>query len=384
MIGKNKCFLAGIILMSLCTVATGCWSYKELDEMAIVAGMAVDKVDDKFLLTVEVVSPQLEAEGAKFESVLFDSAGRAVFDGIRNIIRKSGKKLFWSHAKILIISKTAAEEGLVPVLDWVGRDVEVRGDMWILVSEEETAQEILKGEKGLYDILSFQIQDVLWAEEHLARFPPMELWEFLNDIGEEGGGAVATGVYLVPHNGGKIPQVSGSALFKGARLVGWLDDIETRDMLWIRDEVQGGLVIVEEVGKEQTKVSMEIFNSRTKVKPAYEDGKLRMKINIDLEMGIAELSTTKDYFTEEGITFLENATERILQEQIKGTIRKVQREYGTDVFKFGQTIKREMPDRWRQMKEDWNDLYPGLDTEVNVKAKIKSTALMGKSIQVGE
>ncbi len=384
MMGKNKCFLAGMILMTLCAVATGCWSYRELDDMAIVAGMAVDKVDDKFLLTVEVVNPQQGPEGTQYEAVIFDSVGSAIFDGIRNIIRKSGRKLFWSHAKILIISKAAAEEGLVPILDWVGRDVEVRGDMWILVSEEETAQEILKGEKGLYDLLSFQIQDVLWAEENLARFPTMELWEFLNDIGEEGGGAVATGIYLVSYNGGKIPQVSGSALFKGDRLVGWLDDIETRDLLWIRDEVQGGFVMVEQVGEEQTKVSMEISKSRTKVKSVVEDGKLRMKIDIELEMGIAELSTTKDYFTEEGITFLENATERILQEQINGTIRKVQREYGTDVFKFGQTIKREMPDRWRQMKEDWDDLYPSLNTEVNVNAKITSTALISKSIQVGE
>lgn len=383
MIRWKKPIGISLILIILILLA-GCWDYRELDEMAITAGMAVDKIDGSYLITTEIIDPKTGPEGAKIESTVFEGMGRAVFDAVRNIIRKSGKKLFWSHAKILIFSESLARENIISVLDWINRDAEVRGDMWVIVSKEETAKIIFEGEKGLYDVLMYQIQDIMRAEEHLSRFPTMEIWEFLNDLQEEGSGAVAAGIYLVPYQGKSIPQVSGSALFKGDKMVGWLDDIETRAMLWVRNEVHGGLIMTEEVGKEDTKVVMEVFNSKTKVKPVYERQKLKMKIDVSLDVGIGELSTTKNYFTEEGIKLLEKATEAVVEKQIDATIRKVQQDYNTDVFGFAQTIKREMPDLWKSIKGDWDHIFPNLDTEINIKVKITGTALTNKPIRLGD
>lgn len=377
--------LIGISLIPILLILlAGCWDYRELDEMAITAGMAVDKIDDNYLVTTEIIDHKTGPEGAKIESTVFEGMGRAVFDAVRNIIRKSGKKLFWSHAKTLIFSESLAKDNIIPVLDWINRDAEVRGDMWVLISKEKTAREIFGGEKGLYDVLMYQIQDIMRSEEHLSRFPTMEIWEFLKDLQEEGSGAVAAGIYLVPYHGKSIPQVSGSALFKGEKMVGWLDDIETRAMLWVRNEVHGGLIITEEVGEEDTKVVMEVFSSKTKVKPIYERERLKMKIDVSLDVGIGELSTTNDYFTEEGIKFLEKVTEATVERQIDTTIRKVQHDYNTDVFRFAQTIKREMPDLWKSMRGDWDHIFPNLDTKINIKVKIRSTALTSKPIGLGD
>lgn len=379
----KKLIEINLILITWILLA-GCWDYRELDEMAITAGLAVDKIDGNYLIATEIIDPQTGLEGSQIKSIIFEGEGRTVFDAVRNIIRKSGKKLFWSHAKTLIFSENLAKENMISVLDWINRDAESRGDMWVLVSKEKTAKEILGGEKALYDVLMYQMQDIMRAEEHLARFPTMEIWEFLNDLQEEGCGAVAAGVYLVPYQGKSIPQVSGSAIFKRDKMLGWLDDIETRAMLWVRNEVHGGLIMVENVGQEDTQVVMEVFNSKTKVKPVYKNEKLKMKIDVSLDVGLGELSTGKDYLTEEGIKFLEKATENTVKKQIEATIRKVQHNYNADVFKFGQSIRREIPDLWKGIRGDWDHIFPNLDTEINIKVKVTSTALTSKPIKPGD
>ncbi|GAA3334279.1 hypothetical protein GCM10020331_101620 [Ectobacillus funiculus] len=42
----------------------------------------------------------------------------------------------------------------------------------------------------------------------------------------------------------KVPSIYGAAIFQGDRLVGWLNDKETRGVLWIRNELKSGVLAV--------------------------------------------------------------------------------------------------------------------------------------------
>ncbi|MBU3220601.1 endospore germination permease [Clostridium algidicarnis] len=62
-----------------------------------------------------------------------------------------------SHAKVFIVSKDIAKEGIVPVIDLIDRDVELRNDMWILISESDTASDILRKGKEGSEIISYEL-----------------------------------------------------------------------------------------------------------------------------------------------------------------------------------------------------------------------------------
>src|SRR4051794_23013200 len=114
--------LLKVIPLSICIIMlTGCWNYKEIDKLAIVAGAAIDKEDDQFLLTAEVVKTKGEKD-SKPESLKIEGRGKTIFDATRNINKVSGKRLYWSHAKVIIISQEVAREGIIPAIDLFNRD----------------------------------------------------------------------------------------------------------------------------------------------------------------------------------------------------------------------------------------------------------------------
>ena len=117
--------LTFIVLMNL-VFATGCWNYREVDEFSIVTGVAVDKgIENQFQMTVEIVQIS-SGKDTKMTSKTITVEGKTMFDAARNLISSSGKRLYWSHAKVLILSKEIASEGVTKIIEWYTRDAETR------------------------------------------------------------------------------------------------------------------------------------------------------------------------------------------------------------------------------------------------------------------
>lgn len=107
--------------------------------MSIVAGVALDKnkADNNIQLTVEMVDTQGGLQQNQTGFKMLSLTGDTIFSIVRNMISVTGRKLFWSHAKVIIVSEELAREGLVKVIDWYSRDTETRADVYIFVSNEK-------------------------------------------------------------------------------------------------------------------------------------------------------------------------------------------------------------------------------------------------------
>src|SRR5690625_408274 len=62
---------------------------------------------------------------------------------------------------------------------------------------------------------------------------------------------------------------------------------------------------------------------------------------------------------------------------IEETIHKVQDEYKTYIFGFGETIYRSHPKVWKKVKKDWEENFANLNVEVNVNVSIKQLGTIG-------
>ncbi|MGD6840836.1 Ger(x)C family spore germination protein, partial [Bacillus thuringiensis] len=55
-----------IILVTMTVLLSGCWSKKELTDLAIVAAMGVDKTEDgKYAITLQIINPGNVAGGMR-------------------------------------------------------------------------------------------------------------------------------------------------------------------------------------------------------------------------------------------------------------------------------------------------------------------------------
>lgn len=382
-----KIIIFVLLIANITPLLSGCWNYQEINDLAIVAGMAVDRDRDtgNYIMTVEIVSAQNGGGGqGSLSPAIYDAQGKTIFEAVRNIILKVGKRLYWSHAKVGIISEDIAREGVVAVIDWIERDAEVRTNMRILISKEKTAGEIFYSFCPIETTVSFQIEKILENTDVLKKAPDRDLWGFINDLSSEGVSAVLPIISLAEYREGWVPHVYGTAVFKSDKLVGYLDGMESQSLEFIKDEVESGIIPIENVAGTADAVSLEVFGNTTKIKTAYKKGKILIKVDIDIDVSIGEIEGTTDVIDPKGQAKLISQAEKFMEEEIKGVIKRVQNEYQSDIFGFGSKVRKETPDTWKKLKSNWNEEFANLDFEVKVRINIKSSAATSEPIKLGD
>jgi len=365
----------------------GCWNYREIDQLAIVAGIAIDKgINEKFSITVEIV--EITSGGtaqSETTSKIITFEGKTIFDTSRHVISVSGKKLYWGHAKIAIISQEIATQGVVQVLDWFSRDAETRADIKIVISKEHSAKDIL-ATKGLTEkVTSFEINEILNSHQSLSDTPKVEVWMFNNRLVAKGISPIAPAIDLKQINGESVPHITGCAIFDGDRLIGFLDNNDTKSMLFILNEIKGGVIIAESCTEnEKTTASCEIFRNKTKVKPVINNGNIEMDINIETDVAIDEISSSENIINVDTVKKLEASAEKILKDRIESVIAKVQSDFGVDAFGFGAKLYENKPKIWNLVADSWKDKFKDLKVNVNVKVNIINSAMLAKPLEVND
>lgn len=383
---KSRTFLLLSIVILLSALAlTGCWNYREVEKLSVVAGVAIDKGENhKYKITVEIVQISGGKEG-KPVSQIITMEGDTIFDAVRNEISLSGKKLYWSHAKVVIISQQIARDGILRVVDWFNRDSETRADVLLLVSKEKKAKDIFKGSGTTEGITSFELDEMMKNEKSLSKAPITELWKFVNELESIGMVATLPTVSLRKNNNKVSPQIEGTAIFKRDQLIGFINSNETKNMLFVLNEVKGGLLIVSGIdGNKRTPVSLEIFKNVTKMKPHIDNHKLEFNIHIDTITALDEVGEMKT-IDEKKIKQLEERAGKILKTRVENCIRHIQADYGLDIFGFGEKLREDKPKLWNQVGRRWEeDQFKDIIVHVNTKVHIKGSGMLSKPIQMGD
>lgn len=383
---KNKLIILTFII-AMCPIGLcGCWNYREIDTMAIVAGMAIDKdiKTNKYIVTTEIITTQTQGVASNISSELYSSEGDSIFSAVRNTIEKTGLRLFWSDAKVVIISESVAKEGVIPVIDWTNRDSEVRSDMWMLIAKGGSAAQILKTKVKVNGVTSFHLDDTMKSERIVPQFPDSKLWSFIDEISSEKNSASVATVKVEPIDSTIVSRIGGSAIFKADKLVGYLDDSETLYMLMIKNKVKAGVITLKNASNSNTTITLEIFENRTKLTPLYSNGKVSMIIDIYPFVAIDEVGGSKDFMKEENLKMLQSEAEKKIEAQAQYLISKLQKDYDTDILGFGETFEKEKPKVSEKFKKNGEDIFENMKTEVNVHLQIKGSGKTIKPISKGK
>ena len=373
-----------IILMNS-IFATGCWNYKEVDEFSIVAGVAVDKgIENQFQMTVEIVQIS-SGKDTKMTSKTITVEGKTMFDAARNLISLSGKRLYWSHAKVLILSKEIASEGVTKIIEWYTRDAETREEVNILISEEESAKAIFDAQGTTEDVKSFVLGEIIKNQASLSKAPITDILKFDIESKTKGISTVIPAISLKKTDGKMIPQIMGTAIIKNDKLVGFLNGEETKDLIFIRNEVRGGLLVEEMQTKDEpTLVSLEIFKSKTKVTPVVDNKDIKINLDIDTIAAIDEIGGAENFIDDEGRMKLEQSTENTLEKRIESLINKIKLEYDADIFGFGAKLWEDKAQVWNNVGNNWEEIFKDLRVNVKARVHIKNSAVLSKSFEKGD
>lgn len=379
-------YIIFLIVIFLCLSLSGCWNYHELDDFYIVAGMSVDKAKDGelFNVAVEVINSEETNLKPNIESQVIEAKGVSIFDAVRDIIKISAKKLYWSHATTIIISEDMAKEGILPILDWVSRDQEPRLNMDVFISREKTAKELLSTITFPTVIHSFELEHMVTESKDYIITPIIKVYELTNEFGVPKIHSVLPAVQVVPTSKGMSNRISSGAVFKGDKLIGYLEEDNILPYLFMKNKVNGGLLRVINKDFPQDKIILEIFESKTKIKPVFSDKDMSLDLEISTSVNIGELNTKTniDYLSKDGRKILRKEAEENLEADIQKVFKTVQEEFEIDIFGFGNEIRKKHPQIWKTIEKDWDTIFQELKLNIKCNIDFRNSGHFSKPIEV--
>ncbi|RAK22280.1 Ger(x)C family germination protein [Anoxybacillus vitaminiphilus] len=235
-----------LLFVSILLLLSGCWSRRELNDLAVASAIGIDKHKDGYLLTAQIINPSQVAPLASSTPgtpvTIYQATGGTVFEALRQLTRKSSRKVYLSHLRIVVFSEEIAKEGLRNPLDFLSRDHELRTDFYIAVARKERAENVLKvlnAQERIPANAFFSLLEV--TEEAFAAATEKKIDELISEIVSEGKDPVLTGMSIIGsiNKGGHMDnlqkvdapaklKVNGTAVFRDDKLVGWLNGTETK------------------------------------------------------------------------------------------------------------------------------------------------------------
>lgn len=141
---RNICIVLEFFL--LINLLTGCWSSKELNEIAILTGLGIDKTENGYRLSAQVINPGEIAgknSSGRTEVVRYMKSGATIHEAFRKLTTDVPRILYLSHLRIVLFGEDMAREGIGKALDFLSRDHEMRSDFFLSVAKGATAADIL-------------------------------------------------------------------------------------------------------------------------------------------------------------------------------------------------------------------------------------------------
>ncbi|MGF7049603.1 spore germination protein KC [Paenibacillus sp. DS2015] len=382
---KRTVLLFGICILLVVSV-TGCWSRRELNDLAIAVGLGIDKVGEKYQLSVQVVEPS-EVAGNKSRGTspvtMYQATGNTLLEALRQMTTISPRKIYIAHLRIVIISEALAREGIGESLDFLSRDPEARNDFFIVIAKESKAEDALKILTNLEKVPSVRLFSTLEAsEKEWAPTAAVKLDKLISDLVSKGRHPVLTGLKVIGNRklGEKKENVetilspadlqySGLAVFKRDKLIGWLSEEEGKAYNYVNNNVKStaGSVHCPDGGR----ITLKVIRSESKIKGSIRNERPRIDIEVKSEANVAEVQCHLDLKSTETITEIEKLSNRWTGELIEKTIARVQEDYKVDIFGFGEAIRRSNPKEWKKLSENWDETFTTLQVNVNMVNKIQ-------------
>lgn len=89
-----------IIILVCIFLLTGCSDYVEINDLALISGIAIDYEDDLYKLTTQIIENDKESK-----IIVLNTASSSIDEAMSEISKLSNKELFISHLKVLILSE---------------------------------------------------------------------------------------------------------------------------------------------------------------------------------------------------------------------------------------------------------------------------------------
>ncbi len=382
---------------------SGCWDRQELENRALILGMAIDEVNEeaapdnehathlhvpkslrnhRILVTAQIAIPGRvplgpgESGGGKQGGLpvwVVKVTGYSIDDALSNLQQEIADPRSLIHLRIIVVSEKIARRGMEDINDYFRRNSEVRRSTWIVVSDIE-ANKLMNVAPPLKRVPTLYLLSMIEKAVEMGKFPPQfagNFWSAESRIGQD---------EFLPYVSIRQKEnilLKGMALFHGGKMIGHSEPIEIGSYMAIKGLNPGGYSVLGDVpgiGAIMLKSNRRIAETKVSIR----DGKPHAHIVVHLDTSIEEkIDGESERYTAEDFNLIRKDMEKEITYFLLEFIRKTQR-YRSDPFGFGEMFRAREPAYWNsriKSKQDWGREYAGMEFELECKVAIRREGL---------
>lgn len=379
-------------LILLLPLLSGCYNYRELNELGITTAVSIDYKDNNFYVIAEVINPIKQQDASSSNNspfVNYNSSSSSLQDAFRKVVLESPRQLYAAQLEIIVLSEKVVNNHLEEVLEYFARDPESRTEIKIIVAKTEDSTKAITLQTLLTSLSSSNIIKSLDLQSKvLGMAYPVTLNELLNmyidpylevvlpsmtlygnyEIGDEKENITTSSPKA-------IVKIDGSTITKDNKILGYLDLEESK----ILNLINGKL--------KETIIKMNYYDgyiifepNRIKVSRELDIKNNIIKINISGYSKTKEIQSNINVKDPKEVEKLNKALNMELEKKITDTFNSIREKYGTDVFGFQELYYRTNYKYFKENCTNWyEDIYPKIKLEVkaNVRLYEKGNTLGG-------
>ena len=302
-----------IIIIILIFLLTGCYDYKELNDLAIITGISITKENNTYILTSEIIT----IDNQNKESKIYTGKGTTIYEAFNQINKDLSKKIYIDHLNILILDETITKNNLSNILDFFGRNSNSKETTYILISKNI---ELLTNPN-----ISSQI--ILENLKENNKYLGISNLVTLNDLIDN---------YLNPNKEITIPSIeiinnqiklSTLAIFKNNKFLTYISEEDSIIYNLLNNNINNTPMKIDYNNNQY--IITEIYNTNTIIKPK------RNKLNIYIKgnASIKEIYYKCNLNNPKTLKKIENNLNNKLTKRITTSINNIKK-YNTNIYNF--------------------------------------------------
>jgi len=379
---KRGAAVRAVISLLAAAMLSGCWDRTEINDLAIITAAGIDLTKDgRIKLSVQLFVPTPPSSGQATETtspsgsnktIVRYATGYDMADATAHLQETLSRKIFWGQADVFIFGEKLVKRSIKEPMDFLTRHPHPRERANLFVSAGD-AEEVLRWNSPIERNSAESLREMAVLQTGLNT----SILQAIEELSEEAHTTVIPIVRILHRKRGDVPFIGGTVAIKNLRQAATLDSIDTRGLLWLRNEIKTATLTAPAYPGGGF-ASAYVISARTKLVPSIKDGKWSMTVVVDATSNLNENASSLDISQESNVKQLQHIFEGVIQSRIDDMVTKAQRSR-VDFLGFAEQYHRHYPKQWRAAKKNWDTRFPKIEVRYNIRLTIARNGLTGKN-----
>lgn len=380
------------LLFLIVPLISGCYNYRELNELGITTAISIDYRDDEFFVIAEVVNPIKQQDASSSNNspfVNYSNSDPSLQKAFREIVLESPRQLYAAQLEIIVLSEEVVNNHLGEVLEYFTRDPETRTEVKVIVAKTD---ESIQGITLQTLLTNFSSSNILESLELQNRVLGLTYPVTLNELLE---------MYINPYKEVVLPsmilygdpevgdekenittstpsvrvKIDGNVITRDNKILGFLDNDESRMLSLINGKASEFILNI------RYNDGYIVFEpNRIKVKRSVDVKRNVVSLEISGYSKIKEVQSYIDLNDSSSIEELNDFLNNEIEKMVSDSFNSIRDKYNTDVFEFEELYYKSDYKYFKKYCSNWyNDVFPNISVDVksNIRLYEKGNTLGG-------